>query len=76
LALIKDLPLTIVTSLHDLNMAGQVCDDVLLLKNGHPLGFGSPNTVFTESTVSKAFGVKAELERLTPSETNHMTFHL
>ncbi len=76
LALIKDLPLTIVTSIHDLNMAAQVCDDVLLLQNGHPLGFGSPSTVFTESTVSKAFGVKARLERLSPSETKHMTFHL
>jgi len=76
LALIRDLPLTIVTSLHDLNMAAAVCDDVLLLQAGQPLGFGPPETVFTEQTVSDAFSIKARQERLAPSETKHMTFHL
>jgi iron complex transport system ATP-binding protein len=76
LALIRDLPLTIVTSLHDLNMAAQVCDDVLLLREGRPLGFGPPDTVFTEGTVSEAFGVIARQERLSPTDTEHMTFHL
>ncbi|MEM9031323.1 MAG: ABC transporter ATP-binding protein [Pseudomonadota bacterium] len=76
LALIRDLPLTIVTSLHDLNMAAVACDDVLLLKSGRPLGFGPPQTVFDEDTVSGAFEVTARQERLAPSETNHLTFHL
>ena len=34
LALIRDLPLTIVISLHDLNMAAGTCDEVLLLQAG------------------------------------------
>lgn len=76
LALIRDLPLTIVTSLHDLNMAAEVCDDVLLLQEGRLLGFGPPETVFTERTVSDAFGVTARQERLAPSETKLLTFHL
>ncbi|MEM7440727.1 MAG: ABC transporter ATP-binding protein [Pseudomonadota bacterium] len=76
LALIKDLPLTIVTSLHDLNMAADVCDDVLLLQAGQPLGFGPPELVFTESTVSEVFRVTARREHLAPSNTKHMTFHL
>ena len=76
LALIRNLPLTIVTSLHDLNMAADVCDDVLLLQDGHALGFGPPNTVFTESSISDAFGVTARQEHLAPSNAKHMTFHL
>ena len=76
LALIRDLPLTIVTSLHDLNMAAQFCDDVLLLQAGRALGFGPPETVFTEGTVSQAFRVTARQERLAPSDTRHLTFHL
>lgn len=76
LALIKELPLTIVTSLHDLNMATEVCDEVLLLQAGQPLGFGAPDTVFTEDTLSGAFSVTARQERLAPSNTKHMTFHL
>ncbi len=76
LALIRDLPLTIVTSLHDLNMASEVCDDILLLHGGHPLGFGPPETVLTESSISEAFGVKTRRQHLAPSNTKHMTFHL
>lgn len=76
LEMIRDLPLTIVTSLHDLNMASGVCDDVLLLKAGQPRGFGAPATVLSEATVSSAFQVEALRERLAPSNTDHLTFHL
>jgi iron complex transport system ATP-binding protein len=76
LALIRDLPLTIVTSLHDLNMAAGVCDDVLLLESGRPRGFGPPARVLTEAAVSSAFRVTARRESLTPSATDHLTFHL
>ncbi|MEM8916708.1 MAG: ABC transporter ATP-binding protein [Pseudomonadota bacterium] len=76
LELIRDLPLTIVTSLHDLNMAVAACDDVLVLKAGRPLDFGPPDIVFTEHTVSRAFSVTARQERLAPSDAKHLTFHL
>ena len=76
LTLLRDLPLTVVTSLHDLNFADQFCDEVLLLKAGRPLGFGSSETVFTELAVSEAFCVTARQEKLFPSNTQHMTFHL
>ena len=76
LTLLRDLPLTVVTSLHDLNFADQFCDEVLLLKAGRPLGFGSSETVFTELAVSEAFCVTARREKLFPSDTQHMTFHL
>ena len=76
LTLLRNLPLTVVTSLHDLNFADQFCDEVLLLKAGRPLGFGSSETVFTELAVSEAFCVTARQEKLFPSNTQHMTFHL
>jgi iron complex transport system ATP-binding protein len=76
LDLIRNLPLTIVTSLHDLNLASDVCDDVLLLHAGHPLGFGAPHDVLSETAVSNAFQVVARSEQLTPSNRNHLTFHL
>ena len=76
LALIRDLPLTIVTSLHDLNMAAGVCDQILLLKGGRPVSCGPPDHVLTEAQVTQAFDVQARRERLAPSDTTHMTFHL
>ncbi|MGX9354679.1 ABC transporter ATP-binding protein [Roseobacteraceae bacterium S113] len=76
IALIRDLPLTIVTSLHDLNIAAGLCDDILLLKGGHALGFGPPADVLSESAVSAAFDIDARRERLAPSNADHLTFHL
>lgn len=76
LHLIRDLPMTIVTSLHDLNLAAGLCDDVLLLQRGKTLGFGPPDQVLTEQAVSDAFQVDARRENLIPSNTDHLTFHL
>lgn len=76
LDLIRTLPLTIVTSLHDLNLAAGVCDDVLLLHSGRTLGFGPPSHVLSEAAVSDAFQVIARREQLSQSNTDHLTFHL
>lgn len=76
LALIKTLDLTIVVSLHDLNMAANICDDILMLEDGHPRGFGAPDELLTEALVSETFRIDARRERLAPSETNHLSFHL
>ena len=35
LNLLKDLSITVITSLHDLNMARINCDEILILKDGH-----------------------------------------
>lgn len=74
--LLKKLPITIITSLHDLNMAANICDNILLLKNGHPLGFGKPNIILSEKNISNAFTIKACHEVLIPSNSNQITFHL
>ena len=76
LALIRSLPLTIVTSLHDLNLAAGVCDDVLLLQSGRTMGFGPPTEVLSEAAVGQAFQVQACREQLSLSNMDHLTFHL
>ena len=76
LNLLKVLSITIITSLHDLNMARSNCDEILLLKDGCALGFGKPNLILSESNISEAFRVKACHELLTPSNSKQITFHL
>ena len=76
LELIKGLPLTIVTSLHDLNMAADICDEVLILKDGHLKGSGVPEAVFSAEAISGTFQVAASYERLAPSDKNLLTFNL
>jgi iron complex transport system ATP-binding protein len=76
LALIRSLDLTIIVSLHDLNMAADICDLILLLDSGHTVGFGPPEAVLTETDVSRAFRVEARHEYLRPSNTRHFSYHL
>ena len=76
LSLIRNLDMTIVTSLHDLNMAAEVCDDILLLQHGRMLGFGPPDEVLTAGRVSSAFRVEARAEQLSLSNRPHFSFHL
>ena len=74
--LLKDLQITIVTSLHDLNMAASTCDDVLLVKDGRSLGFGQPDNIFSDKKITQAFQVRTKREVLNPSNEQHITFHL
>ncbi len=76
LALVRGLGITVVTSLHDLNLATGLCDDVLVLAGGRALAFGPPGRVLNETLVARAFDVAARRERLEPSGTPHFTFHL
>ncbi len=76
LQLVKDMDVTVVVSLHDLNMAAAFCDDVLVMEHGQTIAFGPPNEVLTESLVSGAFRVKAQLETLSQSQSDHFSFQL
>jgi iron complex transport system ATP-binding protein len=63
-------------SLHDLNMAAGICDDVLILKDGYPQGFGPPHSLLTDTLVSDTFRVQARREQLAPSGAPHFSFTL
>lgn len=76
LRLIRDLDLTIITSLHDLNLAADVCDRILMLKDGSPQGFGTPREVLRETSVAETFQVQVREEQLSLSQRAHLTFHL
>ncbi|MEJ8473903.1 ABC transporter ATP-binding protein [Roseibium algae] len=76
LELVRGLPVTVVTSLHDLNMAASLCDTVLVLAGGYPLAFGPPSQVITPEHVDAAFAVQSRLELLQPSGQPHLTFSL
>ncbi|WP_282092752.1 ABC transporter ATP-binding protein [Epibacterium ulvae] len=76
LQLVKDMDVTVVVSLHDLNMAAAFCDDILVMENGQMIAFGPPEHVLTEPLVSGAFRVQAQLETLSKSQSNHFSFQL
>jgi iron complex transport system ATP-binding protein len=49
----------ILAVLHDLNLASQYCDRVLLLKNGELRYQGKPEEVLTEDIIEDVYGIRA-----------------
>ena len=54
--------LTVVTTLHDLTLAGQYADRLLLVAGGRAVAWGRPVEVLTESLVGRNFGANVKIE--------------
>ncbi|MGZ3216020.1 ABC transporter ATP-binding protein [Paracoccus sp. T5] len=74
LALLKGLGLTVIATLHDLTLAAEFAERVLVLSQGRVLADGPPDQSLTEATLARAFQVRARVDRSGPSP--RFTFHL
>jgi len=52
---------TIFTSIHDMNMAMQYCDEIIAIKDGKVYCVGTPQEVLTPENLKELFHVKAEI---------------
>lgn len=77
---VRGLGCTVIAALHDLNLAAQYCDAVLVLSGGELIAGGRPAEVLTPALIRHVFGVDARLfgdhaepvfafRRLTPDST-------
>lgn len=57
LHLVKELGVTTVVALHDLNLAGTWCDAVVLLRKGQAIASGRPSDVLTSQRCGNVFEV-------------------
>lgn len=55
LNLISQLNITVIMTVHDLNLASQYCQRLLLLEQGQLIADGTPEEVLTETQLSKVF---------------------
>ena len=53
--LAKNDGIAVLMACHDLNLAAQFCDQILLLKEGRMAGLGSPSEVLTEQTIRDVY---------------------
>ncbi len=74
LGLLRALGLTVVLTLHDLTLAAEYADQILLLHQGRVLTQGAPDAVLTGENVARAFGVKARID--TSGDSPRYSFHL
>ncbi len=59
----RDQGLTILAVLHDLNLAAQFCERLMLIKEGQILHSGPPQGVLDTATVREIYGVEAAVSR-------------
>ena len=48
--------MTIITSLHDLNLGSQYCDKIMLINRGKITAIGTPHEVITEDNIRNVYG--------------------
>lgn len=63
LALTRAAPVTAVVALHDLNLAGMFCDEIVVLRGGHVVARGEPSTVLSADLVREVYGVEVVIHR-------------
>lgn len=56
--LVKERRLAALAIFHDLNLAAQYCDELVLLQQGRVVAQGSPNHVLTPSTLRQVYGTE------------------
>lgn len=57
----KELDITIITAIHDLNIATLYCDRIYALKNGKIIESGTPEDIITEDLIKDLYGVKSKI---------------
>lgn len=62
LRLLSTLPLTVVTALHDLNLAARYCDQVVILRGGAIHASERPSEVLTAELLRDVYEVEAVIE--------------
>ena len=63
LDLVKRLNVTVIMTVHDLNLASQYCQRILLLNQGQLIADGNPIDVLTESQLSSVFKLPCQVEQ-------------
>lgn len=50
--------LTVISVLHDLNLAARYCNRIVLLNNGRLESYGTPEEVFTPENIARIYGIE------------------
>ncbi|TKB56062.1 ABC transporter ATP-binding protein [Ferrimonas aestuarii] len=58
---LRQQPLTTIASFHDINLAAQYCDQLLLMAPGRVVACGTPEQVLTRDHLAQVFGVDAHI---------------
>ena len=61
LNIVKSLNLTVISAIHDLNIAAMYCDRLFVKKNGQIVGSGIPQEVLTKEFIKEIYDIDVEI---------------
>lgn len=61
--LVRGLNVTVLSAIHDLNIAAMYCDRLYILKDGEIVGSGTPEELLTPETIRRVYQVESEIVR-------------
>lgn len=61
--LVRGLNVTVLSAIHDLNIAAMYCDRLYILKDGEIAGSGTPEELLTPETIRRVYQVESEIVR-------------
>lgn len=64
LALVRSLGVTTLVVLHDLNLAAQYCDELIMLEHGRVAATGTPDEVLDPELIHRVYGIHAQRHQL------------
>ncbi|UIJ72647.1 ABC transporter ATP-binding protein [Aurantimonas sp. HBX-1] len=73
LRMVRDLDLTSIVALHDLNLAAMFCDRIVVMQEGALVECGAPADVLSQALLKNVFRIEAEVE-LAGSGRPHIRF--
>ncbi|MEU9954544.1 ABC transporter ATP-binding protein [Streptomyces sp. NPDC050982] len=76
LSFLRGSGLTVLTALHDLNLAAAACDRIAVLSSGSLVATGSPTEVLTPELVRKVFGVDVTVVHHPRTGAPHLIYDL
>ncbi len=68
--LAKENNITIIMTIHDLNLASMFCDNILMLKDTHIFTHGKPESILTAENIYEMYKVRTEIT--TPENYKHI----
>ncbi|WP_158964446.1 ABC transporter ATP-binding protein [Chachezhania sediminis] len=74
LRMVRDLELTSIIALHDLNLAAMFCDRIVVLQSGAVCACGTPEAVLTQQTLRDVFRVSAHIDGSADAGRPHIRF--
>lgn len=58
---VKELNVTVISAIHDMNIASAFCDKIYVLKAGRIVGYGTPREVLTKELLKEIYEVDSEI---------------